>query len=510
MDEAFSIYLPSNACEQIYPNNKSSDYKTRLKKAIQLQGDWEVGVESVFYSSKIDKKKEKAEVHCKVNALKERYLYRGLKKTKQFVLNPSINWKQRVEILPDVFEADPKNLGGVLNTLNDMNEYLAENKEYPAFSFTKDSFSMNKALEHFYIFMTPRLLNVLGYRANTILTTKGAWAKSNRKVSDDDQLTREDYRLKIFNADAKYAQTRIVIKAKGTTFDGGEDKFLDLWKRTVQSANKAIEASFKHKKLIIDNYNNDLAIVFSPNLIKIVGHTSPIFGRSTTWSRRKAKLKKGYSTGLWYIDIFNIHPKQLTKEVKYEFTINLYPWKCDSMENVMKYVNSEVEKVLKEKLDKMFNDYFYEFKLTLLSNGYSKLVLGPRLDVDFSKNLYRLFGMTKGDLQGKPVLHAMRHITNEMRHEERVFLLSNIARTTGYGQHHTPMLRSFLHNPKKSATNSDVIEKHFEPIIYLPLLSNNIDMIDIQLTNAVYQPIDVDDHTTIVCLYFRKVDEKSV
>ena len=64
--ESFKVYLPSNACHNIYPNNKPSDYKTRLDQTIELDGKWEVGVESIFYSSKVEDENEKAQIHCNV------------------------------------------------------------------------------------------------------------------------------------------------------------------------------------------------------------------------------------------------------------------------------------------------------------------------------------------------------------------------------------------------------------------------------------------------------------
>ena len=205
----------------------------------------------------------------------------------------------------------------------------------------------------------------------------------------------------------------------------------------------------------------------------------------------------------WYIDIFDIHAEQLTKEVKYDFVVDVFPWQYDSIEKAMKYINEEVQKALKEKLKKKYRESFYKFQLTL-TDGYSKLTLGPRLRTDLSRNLHRLFGVTKNDLLHATDLHPIRRVSKQIKHEEELFLLSNITKTTAYGQQHMPMLQSFLHQPK----NSLIVTKRFEPIVYLPLLNNYIDMIEIQLTDKDYKPININDCTTIVCLYFRKVNEK--
>ena len=94
----------------------------------------------------------------------------------------------------------------------------------------------------------------------------------------------------------------------------------------------------------------------------------------------------------------------------------------------------------------------------------------------------------------------------EIEGQQQLFLLSNIAKPTAYGRYHLQILQSFLHHPKKG----DFIEKQFYPIVYLPLMTNNIDMIELQLTKEDYNPVKTYDFKTLVCLYFRKVRENSM
>ena len=56
--DTFRVYLPSNASTNLYPDNTSSNYTTSFYQPLQLQGSWEVGVESVFYASEIASNKE--------------------------------------------------------------------------------------------------------------------------------------------------------------------------------------------------------------------------------------------------------------------------------------------------------------------------------------------------------------------------------------------------------------------------------------------------------------------
>lgn len=45
----FLVTLPSNACDDVYPNNRPGNYKTRLPIPVDLGEDWEVGLVDVQY-----------------------------------------------------------------------------------------------------------------------------------------------------------------------------------------------------------------------------------------------------------------------------------------------------------------------------------------------------------------------------------------------------------------------------------------------------------------------------
>ncbi len=45
----FYLTLPSNASLDVFPNNKTTKYHVKLPQAVDLEGDWEVGVYSISY-----------------------------------------------------------------------------------------------------------------------------------------------------------------------------------------------------------------------------------------------------------------------------------------------------------------------------------------------------------------------------------------------------------------------------------------------------------------------------
>ena len=45
----FYLTLPSNASLDVFPNNKTTEYHVKLPQAVDLEGNWEVGVYSISY-----------------------------------------------------------------------------------------------------------------------------------------------------------------------------------------------------------------------------------------------------------------------------------------------------------------------------------------------------------------------------------------------------------------------------------------------------------------------------
>ena len=508
--ESFKVYLPSNACHLIYPDNKPGDYKTRLDTPMELDGNWEVAAESVFYSPNIDHTEEEAQIHCSVSAFKRNHSIG--KAMKRFKLNSSIMWNGIIELIPREFEKDPNSLEQVRQTLKDMSKELDEGLKYPAFSLTDLYLLKENSLKDIYFILTPRLTQVLGFKPNTIFGYNDKKANVKYRNPGEGNLTEKDYVIQVVNMRAEKRQNRIMIKPKGMAFSGEQDAFLSLWKAAVdgernKSLTAELRASFsKSKKLIIDCFDSNIAIQFSSDLVKIVGHRKPIFGRSTTWSHHIAKMTKGHATEAWYIDIFSLLPTPLHEIVHQEFTVSVYPWHYNLIENAMTYINMQVKKALEKKLKKIYDSKDHQFELTFDQNGHSKVTLGPKIRIDFSENLHRLFAITKIISEEKTEFHSARQLTHEMQREDRLFLHTNIVKATAYGERELPILQSFLHKPKSKY----IVQKHFQPLVYLPLLHRTISVINLKLTNAEYQPIKINDYTTIVCLYFRKVSEKTM
>ena len=49
MESEFYVTLPSNSSMQYFPDNKTSNFVTKLPRTLQLDGEWEVGLAEIVY-----------------------------------------------------------------------------------------------------------------------------------------------------------------------------------------------------------------------------------------------------------------------------------------------------------------------------------------------------------------------------------------------------------------------------------------------------------------------------
>ena len=49
MESELDVTLPSNSSMKYFPNNKTSNFVTKLSRTLQLDGEWEVGLAEIDY-----------------------------------------------------------------------------------------------------------------------------------------------------------------------------------------------------------------------------------------------------------------------------------------------------------------------------------------------------------------------------------------------------------------------------------------------------------------------------
>ena len=493
--DSFHVYLPSNACYDLYPNNSASDYQTRLDQAIELEGQWEVGVESIVYTSHVDDKFRTARIHCDVSVPTE-ICVNDHNKVK-YVTDEDGKWIGFRGIQPTTFEKDPTNKAGVFHTLNMMNRQMFRDNA-SGFQFGDGLFTKDPAVEDLIINLSPRLGKVVGKH----------YGRIEFQADDKKELKAEDYMLTYLSEDVLQLETTIEIKTANVVIDvtAMKKSFKKLFMEKSKEVKGIVFRFSRNNKLIVDVFNPNYALLFSPDLARLAGFYKPIIGRSTTWGYRAITDFTGHENASWYVKIFSTELKVIkTETVHHIFDVIVHPWQHETMAKAIQDINTEVQRAIRTKLQKQYDPQQHQFSLLQTSNGFSKLSVGKWLSLKLDKGLSHLLSLEQNVSPGSQIGSDHRIGSLENR-ERQLFLLSNIARTTAYGEHQLQILQSFLHEPKKGF----MTQKHFKPIMFVPLLSNNIPRIHLQLTSESYEPINLGDGKTLVCLIFRKVREKSM
>ena len=169
MESSFPVYLSSNACPDIYPNNTPSDFRTRLSRPIELRGPWEVGIASISYSSHIEDKEERAFIDLlaestQVKEVNELYAYK-------FALHSNGSWIGFEGSLPKSYETDASRVEVIVKSLNDMNGSILQKDIEPIYTFNIEHGNSDEDLRvvytskdpNFSLRLTSRLAQVLGF-----------------------------------------------------------------------------------------------------------------------------------------------------------------------------------------------------------------------------------------------------------------------------------------------------------------------------------------------------------
>lgn len=501
--DSFKVYLPSNASFDLFPDNTPTAYRTRFDNPIELNGNWEVGVESISYPSHFRDEKEKgrilfhtmASVTTPVNNL---YPFR-------FHTTEKGEWKGLTGVMPKKFEKDSKKLENIISTLNGLNDEIVDKrKKTPIFEFTlRDDKRVEYCAydQNFTLRLTSVLARILGFTYQTVFSGITC-VVSGQSVPIVRELKVDDYTLRYMHEVCQQKQGRIVIKAARETFDGKEETFIAMWNKKVMPTVQ-VAAEFKNGNFILLNYHSDKAITFSKDFIATFRHFQPLVGQQHQWSVTTVHLDSNsdYKNEFWFIDIYGLK-LDTTEEEKYDHNLFLtvFPWQQKTIRHAMHSINTEAKNILQERWKEAYDAKKHYFHLTLEENDHCKLTIGSGIHVWFTNNLSYMFSLPHWTIVRSETF-GTRQVDSLKNHSRQLHLLSNVIQPTAYGQQQRHILCDFLHR----ASGRKISEKHFNPISYHPVSTNVIDMIHMQLTDEHYNPIKTADSKTIVTLYFRKI-----
>ena len=501
MMDSFKVYLPSNASADIFPSNTPTNYQTQLTDPITLQGEWEVGLESIFYSSKIGDEKEN--VHLNLSVKAQRKVYVTSKYPHTYRINEDWKWPSTMlDLYSDSHVTNIADKEGVIRCLNSINrKIVAPEDKGDVFSFKMQGKKVvfNGSTNGIILDIPVKLSRYLGFGWEHIFCGRTPLVGTSKRHVPD-KLDREYYHVKFADTNVLRKIARVVIKEPGRISPKSSELLEYVWKWNIQKPyNVAIKFS-KSGKLILNNHTNDVIVRLSPDFSKSFSMAEAVFPRNTEWALFKFDRKQLYEKDFWYVDFYSNNIDHFYKTEHHHISYGFTPRRFDNVQHVVLTINRLTEEKLKHTLASTYNDNFHKCELSLFEN-HTKLKIGKWISLTISDNLSFLLGFDQAIFEGGKYLSKRLPATLEQR-EQHLFVLTDFIQLTSYGDKKVDVLQEFVH--EGDSEEKRIIEKRFHPITYNPIKQSYIENIQIQLVNEIFKPIFIHDSKTIVILHFRQ------
>ena len=507
--DTFKIYLPSNVCGERFPNNTATDYHTQLARPLELSGEWQVGVESIFSSAVVYDSNEIARINFNLSVRRSEYV--NDEEVRPFRLTNI--WPGYDGATPNSIEENSANIANILKCLNSLNYDILRGGDQFLFQFTQpldDKVIYQSNNPHFSLKVTPIMAKILGYETyNHIFTGDEAIHARRKPVALDRKLKADDYDVCYFARNLVKLERRIILKAKDEGGRNVKQKLLAAWNTFVSPLYYLTIKFSKSQKLIITNKHDNVALFFSNDFKQRFKHRHPLIYSAEFWSVSQADLLSDVQGEEWYVDIYS-DKLEGTHYVEsydsfFEFKLHLF----DNIDDLLHTIHRKGKKMIAETLEKMKDkrpflskdDYqsMYMFEM-LIEGDFCQLAVGSEFRIEFSDNVRKLFGFEE-TIYTNTMQRATYALSSFAYRQERLFILMDCVGEVYVGNQRVRTLQDFLQQPKDYST----MERRFFPINYIPLSKSYIDAIHIQITNDQFKPVTIRESNTIVVLHFQRV-----
>ena len=506
---SFKLYLPSNACPKIYPNNTPTDFRINLDKPIQLEGKWEVGVESIYYSSNIYDSAETATMNVTVEHLTRPYVNDN--RSIRYRVSENKKWLGFDGMKPSSFQPDPSAIDNILAHINKVNEEMTIGGVAFKFYRVRDTVVCEIFDDGLFLCLSPNLAKAIGMNqviggSETIVPYKpdGTMFIGNNRVVYSDhssnlpRLTWEDYRIRFIHTGLQVKNT-FTLKWPDLT-PPVEATITNSWKKSIPYD---MDLTMKFAHSLISNQHANLAIDLSPRMRQTLGQPFPIIGANSSQGSKPCTQIDVYDikNGYWYVDVYGTDMTKFKRSTFKTHVITLLPWRSNSIRQLLSSLKAKVEMKLRTQLRRIYHKNRHHFSIHLEPSYHVIMKLGKRLQVSFSPNLAFLLGFHEQEYKGYCVTSSQRQVDTLFNRSRQLHILSNIVQPTVVGNKQVQILRDFIHR----RTRKTLRVKHFDAISYVPLMFNYIDKLHMQLVNDRLEAVRLQDTKTIITLYFRKI-----
>ena len=504
MANSFRVYLPSNASMNVFPHNKPADYQVQLNPPLQLEGDWEVGVENVCYDSAIENVNETEDIKLNLHTYEEasvndEYSF-PYKLTKDGKWN--YDWIQ-LEYHPP-FD-DPNHPVNIRRTLDSGNQrFLRKFQKIYEFvvSFgtplVKDpkEFRFNAFSDSFSLRLYKPLVEYLGFGPLEHFTR---YLGSNiARDADRSKIKETDLKIKIFDESVVECEERILFKKQGEKAPSVTN-FVKQWNETI-GKKYGEKASTKSGRFIIMKENDKLTLRFSYNLGRTISHRPPMIGSGTFSGRYRFRPRPTTKESEWWVDVYGDRiKKRQTHYQEYKTTITISPRQYPTVDALIQAMNPQLKRSLTQLLQSKYDVKMHSISFSI-NNQKTVLSLGKNIKCYLSENLMKLFGFSQSSFQDSRTISMEAPMTLDKR-EQHLYIQSDIISPILVGEGKEYILRDFIHDRDKTY---GIVEKLFEPILYHPVAKQTIPIIALKITNGLRECIHLKDTKSLITLIFRK------
>lgn len=498
MESTFRVYLPSNASTDVFPKNKPSDYQVQLNPPLKLDGEWEVGVENVYYNSTIQNVNETEDI--KLSAYTDNVVSLNDSYDFPYVLTKDGKWNYQWHELKSTYYGH-SDMKEVCKTLNSGNALILKNRNQRVYKFgvyrrPRRMYRFISYSSGLTIKLHPKLCVHLGFGHGQHVNQ---YSRGRAQKVDYSKTWggKSFYSIVIFDENVVECEEHIILKKSGEKAPS-LDELVKRWNDTLgkKYGETADAISFK---LIINKLNEKLTFSMSPGMRNVTHHYTTLIGRGTFWPINPYYAKANTKDEEWSVDVYGDRIKSLKSHDDYTATISTSPRQYHTVESFIQKINPHLEYNLKSLLKSKYDVKLHQV-LFSIEDQKTVFILGTQITCELSENLMKLFGFTQKSFSSLRTVSLESPLSLDKR-EQHLYIQSDLIPPILFGDRKEYILRDFIHDKD---SKYGIVEKAFEPILFHPIIKQNIPVIHLKITNGLHECIHQTETKSLVTLIFRK------
>ena len=502
-----------------FSNNTSTNYTTSFNHPLVLDGDWEVGVESVCYNSKIDGTEENASITASAYAITEIPITTVYKFNYKLKNDGKWNYDW-VYINSDYYGSDNVKMCNSLNKGNkQIVHYTAGDLNNDVFNFHQSTRKKDKAKDEssnaltstvrlnsdsFAIRITEEVAQRLGLGSRTTLNGKeftpgGAYFSCEVKDNANSvQLTRESYKFKVFDSNMIVCEEEIVLKQKDEEPYSLEE-FVRRWNDTIGKKYKDL-ATVSEGKVVINKKSGNITYVIGYFLSLVIKIEEPLISDGIFTATANYTYLKHMKDNEYRVFVYGDTLHTAKKKTERNFTITIRPRAINTILETNDILNKKLENELKSQFGNQYDKTKHKINFGI-EKQKTLLTLGSQIKLEMSENLRVLFGYINTRFKGTGSFVSFESPLSLDSREQHLYIQSNIITPVQYGTQREYILAHFVHDKRSTY---GLTEKLFEPILFNPIIKPVIQQINLSITNGLHRAVPASDIKTLVTLIFRR------